>query len=403
MATVKIGSLRARKDRPGTWEATYWVNNERRRASALSREELTEKLNELIEKAKIEPDGPSAFGRDVTLAQYADYWLGSLTESIEPRTIESYKQLLKAHVEPFKLDGGKLLGTVCLKDLRLRHVKVLIGAKRKEGYSKATVRLIRAALSSMLTDAVTDELIQINPALALTGRKHKLVDKKNRSEFEESIRAMDGKQLKEFAEVALARNEKGVLIEKQFGVFFVLLGKTGLRPSEAIALAPHDVNLQKRTVWVDKVFISGRIRLYTKTGAPRTVDLSSDLSLVLKVHIAELKGKAFENGKPMPEMLFPSAAGTFIDWNNAADAFHRIRAKAKIPPIPPYCLRHTFASILLKSGAPIIYVQAQLGHSSASTTLRFYAKYLPDQNQRFVDVLDIKEFNEVIEKKAAAE
>ncbi len=388
MATVKMGSLRARKDRPGTWEATYWVGTERRRASASSREELTEKVNGLIEEAKAEPDGPSAFGRDITLSAYADYWLESITENIEPRTIESYKQLLKAHVEPFKLEGGKTFGSLKLRNIRLRDVKALILSKRQDGYSKATVRLIRASLSSLMTDAVSDELIRSNPALAFSGRKGKTADKKNRAECEESIRVMDENQLKAFIDVALARNEMGDLIERQFGVFFVFQAKTGLRPSEAIALAPHDVDLQKQIVRVEKVFTSGRVRPYTKTGRPRSVDLSADLTATLRIHIASLRERAFKKGEPMPELLFPTSTGTHIDWNNAVDAFHRMRIKAKAPEIPPYCLRHTFSSILLKAGAPITYVQAQLGHTSAATTLRFYGKFIPDTRQRFVDRLD---------------
>ena len=391
MATVKLGSLKARKDRPGVWVGSYYVNGERRRACAASRPELTERLQELMDEAGSESDSPSIFGRDVTLTQYADHWLEGVRENIEPRTVESYRQLLKAHIEPFKMEGGRKLGDHRLKDIRVRHVKALLVSKRKVGYSKSTVRLVRAALSSLLTDAVSDELIRINPAIALSGRKRKTADKKNRAEFEESIRALDSKQLHTFIDVTLARNEKGELIERHFGVFFAFLGKTGLRPSEALALTPHDLNLQKRTVRVEKVCAASKIRPYTKTGAPRSVDLSSELCAILRTHLKEMREKALAKGRSVPEMLFPSAAGTYIDWNNAVDAFHRIRVKAKIPRIPPYCLRHTFASLLLKSGAPITYVAAQLGHSKPTTTLQYYAKYLPDEKLRFVDRLDVRE------------
>lgn len=152
---------------------------------------------------------------------------------------------------------------------------------------------------------------------------------------QESIRALVGKQLAAFINVALARNDRGQLIERNFGPFFVFLSKTGLRPSEAIALAPSDVDLEKRIVRVEKVFASGRIRPYTKTGRPRTVDLSADLVDLLRTHIAELREQAFKDGKAMPPILFPSTAGPFIDWNNAVDAFHRMCRKAKIPRIAP--------------------------------------------------------------------
>ena len=49
-------------------------------------------------------------------------------------------------------------------------LKALINAKRKEGYAKDTVRLIRAAISTVLTEAVDDELISANPALRLMAK-----------------------------------------------------------------------------------------------------------------------------------------------------------------------------------------------------------------------------------------
>lgn len=44
--------------------------------------------------------------------------------------------------------------------------------------------------------------------------------------------------------------------------------------------------------------------------------------------------------------------------------------------------------ILLKAGAPINHVAARLGHTRPTTTLRFYAKYPPEETRRFVDRLD---------------
>ena len=51
-------------------------------------------------------------------------------------------------------------------------------------------------------------------------------------------------------------------------------------------------------------------------------------------------------------------------------------------------MRHTYASLLLAAGAPITYVSAQLGPANPSTTLRFYAKWIPSKGHRWVDLLD---------------
>jgi integrase len=55
----------------------------------------------------------------------------------------------------------------------------------------------------------------------------------------------------------------------------------------------------------------------------------------------------------------------------------------------PYDLRHSFATQLLVRGVPITYVSAQLGHAKPTTTLAWYAHWLPSaDSHRFVDGLD---------------
>ena len=68
--------------------------------------------------------------------------------------------------------------------------------------------------------------------------------------------------------------------------------------------------------------------------------------------------------------------------------FKRALGKAKLPTFRLYDLRHTFASLLLSERAPITYVSAQLGHVNPATTLRYYARWIPNKGQRWVDLLD---------------
>jgi len=162
--------------------------------------------------------------------------------------------------------------------------------------------------------------------------------------------------------------------EREYGPIFVFLGKTGVRPSEAIAPLPSDIDEGKRKVRINKVYLlnAGRMRPYTKTGVARPVDLSTELCDLLLRHRAQVQQEwarrrelAFKEGKPVPktpEMLFPNRAGNQIDSNNAADAFHRICRKANIGRFRPYALRHTFATLHLAQGAPTTYVASQLLH-----------------------------------------
>jgi hypothetical protein len=64
---------------------------------------------------------------------------------------------------------------------------------------------------------------------------------------------------------------------------------------------------------------------------------------------------------------------------------------AELPNFRLYDLRHTSASLLLAQNAPITYVAAQLGHAKPTTTLRWYAHWLPTNRRTYVDALDAPE------------
>ena len=77
-----------------------------------------------------------------------------------------------------------------------------------------------------------------------------------------------------------------------------------------------------------------------------------------------------------------------LDIAKVARVFHLASKRAGLPHFRLYDLRHTYASLLLAGGAPITYVSAQLGHANPATTLRYYAKWIPSQGQRWVDLLE---------------
>jgi hypothetical protein len=130
--------------------------------------------------------------QDTTLAQYADARLPAWKHETESKTFRNYEQLLRLHVLT-------TLGRLKLRDLRRRHIKALLSEKRAQGKAKDTVRLIRAALSSLLTDAVDDEIIAANPALQIGRKKRKRVDTITQGERQQRIRPMSWISAKRFS------------------------------------------------------------------------------------------------------------------------------------------------------------------------------------------------------------
>jgi len=92
----------------------------------------------------------------------------------------------------------------------------------------------------------------------------------------------------------------------------------------------------------------------------------------------------------IPPWVFCNSEGKPLDEAKARKRFHSASEGADLSGHCLYDLRHTFATSLLTHGAPITYVAAQLGHAKPTTTLQWYARWLPDSNKSYVDTLDQK-------------
>lgn len=225
-------------------------------------------------------------------------------------------------------------------------IRALLNAKRAQGYSKNSVRLMKAVLSSVLTDAAEDEIIEVNPALHLGKKKKRRAGNVTKADSQKNIRPMDWNELDAF------RTEAARPVYRPYGALVNVLALAGLRPSEALALQPGDVDFRKKILRVERALsLDGRLK-GTKTNEVRTVDLNEDLLQVLKAHLTWLKEETLRRGWGQARWLFPSHANTPPDHNNVAKIFHRILKKAELPHFRVYDLRHTFGSLLLSANAP---------------------------------------------------
>jgi len=385
--------VRFRESR-GMWEIDYRDRHGKRHRPLYATEaEALGKaadLREDLEKTVALVNDP-----DLTLKQYTDRWLEHGMQELEPKTRNSYAQLLKAHVLP-------ILGALRLRDLHRRHVKNLLGAKRVErlpraprpveaqsheetqakGYSKNTVRLIKAALSTVLSDAVDDGYLETNPAFGAGRKRGKKADALTQAERLQKIRPLSWTD----RDALLAEAAS----DRRHHALFATLAKAGLRPGEGFALKPMDIDFKNQTLRVDRAATDDGRAKDTKTHETRTVDLTPDLAATLKRHLTWLRAEALRHGSGEPEWLFPRADGSLMNKDYVAGVFRKILKRAGLPHYRVYDLRHTFASLLLAESAPITYVSAQLGHSSPATTMRFYARWIPSQGKRWVNALDRK-------------
>lgn len=113
-----------------------------------------------------------------------------------------------------------------------------------------------------------------------------------------------------------------------------------MRLGESLAVEVADVRFNDRVVTINKAFSKGAIQL-PKDGESREVDLSKHLSEVLKTMIADRRQRCLAEGKPMPELLFPTKDGGVINKAHIWRAITRTLKKAKLDlHFSPHSFRH---------------------------------------------------------------
>ena len=158
----------------------------------------------------------------------------------------------------------------------------------------------------------------------------------------------------------------------------LLIAKTGLRFSEAIALTPADFDFSRQIVSISKTwdYKSGTGFVPTKNrSSVRKVQL--DWQLVIQ--FSELT-KSMPNDEPIfvRGKVYNSTANSVLE---------RHCRHAQIPVISIHGLRHTHASLLLFAGVSIASVAKRLGHASMNTTQKTYRHIIQELENQDVDLV----------------
>lgn len=302
---------------------------------------------------------------------YAESFMDSYSAMNHKKsTQDSYRSAMDLHLYPFFED-------MALDQIKRKDVKDILYQKQQEGLSPGSVRIIKAYLSCILTQAVDDELILANPA-ARTGRY---------------IQKQEGdKQTKPFTweETTLFEKEMQKRFPRYYPIFLCAL-RTGMREGELIALKPGDIDFNGGFIELKRNCVRGEITT-PKNGKVRRLDMSTQLAAVLKSHITDRKKEALKKGwgEP-PEWLFYNEDGGMIDPSNLRKrVFYKCLEKAGLRRIRVHDLRHTYATLRIQAGHNIADVSKQLGHHSIKITVDTYYHWMPGSNRSEVDQLDSK-------------
>nr|WP_300323613.1 site-specific integrase [uncultured Anaerostipes sp.] len=160
--------------------------------------------------------------------------------------------------------------------------------------------------------------------------------------------------------------------------FIVLVAKTGLRFSEALALTPRDFDFAHQAVSVSKTWdYKGEGGFLPTKNRSSIRKVPIDWQTVIQ--FAELV-----KGLPEDTPIFVKGKVYNSTVNNILERYCK---KAKIPVISVHGLRHTHASLLLFAGVSIASVARRLGHSSMNTTQKTYLHIIQELENRDVDLV----------------
>ena len=180
---------------------------------------------------------------------------------------------------------------------------------------------------------------------------------------------------------------------KRDHALFAVLLKAGLRPGEAFALQPGDLDLKGLTVHVERAVTTGGRIKSTKTHETRDVDLTPDLALTLRRYLTSLRAERLERGRGEPEWLFTRADGALMDKGTARRVFQAILKLAGLPAFRVYDCRHTYATMSLAAGVSLFSLSRRMG-TSVKMIDRTYGHLAPDaeeQERLLLDAYDSRE------------
>lgn len=250
-----------------------------------------------------------------------------------------------------------------------------------------SIRTYRRMLSTVLSRAVKWGYISENPAT-----KADLPTSKNKPSKIKYLEEHEARKLLE-----LLQDEP-----IKWRTFFTFDLLSGLRRGEIAGLYWSDLDYESQTVTINRT-----LNYVPKTGVyedtPKTATSERKLKLTASAFILLQQyrfwqnqqisklGDAWEDTKGR---IFTTDFGKPIFPGSATQWFSHFIARSGLPKVTVHSLRHTYTSLMISDGIPLVVISRQLGHAQVSTTANIYAHVLKSAEDKAVQVFD--RFNDVV-------
>ena len=251
-----------------------------------------------------------------------------------------------------------------LCDVTRKAYQNIINEYAKE-HERQTVMDFHHQLKGAILDAVDEGLIPHDPTRKVIIKGKTPVDKKQ-------------KYLNQFQLQTLLQSLK---LEEtiNWDWFILLVAKTGMRFSEALAITPKDFDFAHQTVSINKTWNykdGGGFAATKNRSSVRKIQIDWQLVMQFATLVKDL---------PIDKPIFVTKDKVYNSTVNYI--LERYCKKLDIPIISVHGLRHTHASILLFAGVSIASVARRLGHASMTTTQKTYLHIIQELENQDIDLV----------------
>ncbi|MDD6301683.1 MAG: site-specific integrase [Bacillales bacterium] len=258
----------------------------------------------------------------------------------------------------------KLVPKMRLCDVDRVSYQQLLNDYAKE-HERQTTMDFHHHLKAAILDAVDEGLIDKDPTrkVIVKGKTPKEKKKKYLNQFELHMLIKD------------LNLENGI----NYDWLILLIAKTGMRFSEAIALTPSDFDFARQTLSINKTWN------YKGDGGFQPTKNKSSVRKIQIDWMIVSQFAALVKDLPVDKPIFIKKDSIFNSTIN--DILEKHCVHANVPIITIHGLRHTHASLLLFAGVSIASVAKRLGHSSMNTTEKTYLHIIQELENKDVDLV----------------
>lgn len=294
--------------------------------------------------------------KDDLFCDYYEKWIKIYKEgAIRKVTLDKYKMTLRWL--------RKLIPDSKIKDLTRISYQELLNEYALE-HERQTTMDFHHQLKGSILDAVDEGLLDRDPTrkAIIKGKTPSVKKVKYINQFELHT-LLDTLELKN---------------EISWEWMILLIAKTGLRFSEALALTPADFNFSRQSISVSKTWDykgEGGFLPTKNQSSIRKVQIDWQTVIQFSQLIKDL---------PADQPIFVKGKVYNSTVNGVLERYCK---KAEVPVISIHGLRHTHASLLLFAGVSIASVARRLGHSSMNTTQKTYLHIIQELENRDVDLV----------------